>query len=148
MKRTFILLLTGFATLIFAAAPASAQDTREWDAVKFGFFDLDDAALGLGFKVADISPHLNLNFDADLMLSGQPRLLLDVSVRYHFRRSGRRTLPYAGGGLGVALGKSNFLPGHILGGLDLKVDAIPIFTEIKIHFGKADAVSLWFGVRY
>ena len=125
---------------------AQSRRAAKSDGAKFGFFDIEEPAAGVAFNLGHISPHLRLNFDGDLLFSGQPRIILDASLRYMFDRQ-RYTRPYIGGGVGIALGDDNSVPGHIVGGFDFAIDTLPVFIEMKIHLSNPDAVSLWFGLR-
>ncbi|MCA9744035.1 MAG: hypothetical protein H6695_15580 [Deferribacteres bacterium] len=138
-----IILLLISCQISFAQSRRSSGN----DGAKFGFFDMREPALGLRLNLGHVSPHLRAQFDGDLILSGQPRAILDVSLRYMFERQ-RYTQPYVGGGLGAALGDDNSIPAHLVGGFNFTIDTLPVFVEMKIHLSRPDAVSLWFGYRF
>jgi hypothetical protein len=144
-KVAFIFILF----LFLSYQQSSAQNRRpvKTDGAKFGFFDVEEPAAGVAFNLGHLSPHLRLNFDGDLIFSGQPRVILDLSLRYLFNRQ-RHTRPYIGGGAGIALGDDNSVPAHFVGGFDFAIDTLPVFIELKIHLSNPDAVSLWFGLRF
>ena len=146
MKKVASILVLFLVFLSCQSVSAQNRRAARSDGAKFGFFDIEEPAAGVAFNLGHISPHLRLNSDADLIFSGQPRVMLDLSIRYMFDRH-RRTRPYLGGGAGVALGDGNSVPAHLVGGFEFGIDTLPVFIELKIHLGKPDAVSLWFGLR-
>ncbi|MCG8608523.1 hypothetical protein MJD09_26480, partial [bacterium] len=123
------------------------SDSRGLNGGKFGFFDIEYPAVGIGFPISRVSPHLQLHFDGDLVLANDPILLLDFSLRYLFD-SRSQVLPYVGGGPGAVLGDRQDFTAHFVGGLDFRIDRVPAFAELKIHLNRPDAVSLWFGLRF
>lgn len=139
-----------FILLIFLlpahVVTAQAQQPIGPDGLKFGYFDVERAAAGVVFSLGRLSPHLQATFDGDLIFTGQPRIMLDFSIRYLFDRQ-QFARPYVGGGAGVALGEDNAIPAHLIGGFDFSIDALPLFIELKIHLSEPDAASIWFGIR-
>lgn len=136
------------ATSTETGKPSRAfTDSRHLKGGKFGFFDFDDPAVGVALSLRRISPHLHLNFDGDVVLSGDTNLLLDLSLRYLFDQT-QGLLPYVGGGPGVFWGDDNKLTAHFLGGVDYRIDSLPVFAELKIHVSDPEAVSLWFGLHF
>jgi hypothetical protein len=117
------------------------------NAGKFGFFDIEYPAVGLGLPISRLSPHLQMHFDGDVVLTRDPILLLDLSLRYLFDSSSQ-VLPYVGGGPGAVLANRHRFTAHFVGGLDFRIDRVPAFAELKIHLNRPDAVSLWFGLRF
>jgi len=156
MKKILVLFVLTSMSLCFANI-ISAQtkkpryklrDSRHLHAGKFGFFDIEEPAVGVALGLWKISPHLHLNFDGDVVLTGKTRVLLDLSMRYLLDQS-RKILPYIGGGPGGAIGDNDKrFTAHLLGGFDFRIDTLPAFTELKIHLKNPEAVSLWFGLRF
>lgn len=122
-------------------------DSRYLKGGKFGFFDIEEPAIGVALGIRRISPHLHLNLDGDLVLSDATTLLLDSSLRYLFDPT-PSLLPYIGGGPGLAIGDDKTFTAHLAGGFDFRIDSLPAFTELKIHLSDPEAITLWFGLRF
>lgn len=116
------------------------------DAAKFGLYQLNHAAFGGKFNLGNLSPHLNMVLDTDLVLKEDALLFLDISLRYLFPRQ-QAVQPYVGGGTGVVLGHRGSVPAHLVGGVFLTFDTLPILLEFKIHLENPDALTLWFGLQ-
>lgn len=144
LKKIARILFLFVVLAVFGTEVAAQVRTN---GVKFGIFDLRRPGVGIAREFGGLSPRLRFNFDGDFVFDSDHWLFADCSLKY-FPHIESATTPYFGGGAGVNIGGVGGIAAHVVGGLNFRLEHIRMFSELKLHLDKPNALSLWLGLRY